>query len=114
MDALLTRSFTHSSTRPVNPILVYAQSPYDVEIARHEHLADYVSTMTLTTPPPRLASFTLACPPTVRLCIRANLALSVVPPLDFRCGLQSSVRGLQISSIARRKPVDTIRLRRSE
>lgn|SRR5258706_3903002 len=42
MDILLTlRSSTHSSTGFVYPTLVYAQSAFDVETERHEHLANY-------------------------------------------------------------------------
>ena len=81
MDVLLTlRSFTHSLTGIVYPILVYAQSPHDVEIARHEHLATYAFHYSTDHALPGLAPFPLACPPAVRLCIRANLVSSVAPP----------------------------------
>ena len=57
MDAFLTpRAFTHRSTSPACSILVYAESPYDVEIARHEHLANYAFDDATDHVPPRLAS----------------------------------------------------------
>ena len=74
------------------------------------------SQTTRSTMPPatasRSASFPLACPPAVRLCIRINLVSSVAPG-PF-CNLRSFVQGLQVSSTTQRKLADSIRLRRSE
>ena len=87
---------------------------YDVEIARHEHLANYTFHDATDHDPPGLASFTLACPPcrpSMHPC-QFNLASSSAPPLDSPCGPRRSAQVLQISSTTQRKLVDTIRLRR--
>ena len=87
---------------------------YDVEIARHEHLANYTFHDATGHDPPGLASFTLACPP-CRPSMHPrqfNLASSGAPLLDSPCGPQRSVQVevLPISSTTQRKLVDTIRL----
>ena len=85
---------------------------YDVEITRHEHLANYTFHDATDYDPPGLASFTLACP----LCRPSmhprqfNLASSGAPPFDSPCGPQSPAQVLQVSSTIPRKLVDTIRL----
>ena len=111
MELLLTLP---SFTQPNELCLPYPISPYDVETARHEHLTNYSFHGATDHVPPRLASFTVACPPALRLRIRVDPRQVLHLPLDSPCVLRNSAQSLRVSSTSRWKLVDTIRLRRSE
>ena len=70
-------------------------SPYDVETAHHEHLANYAFHDATDHVSPGLATITLACPPAVRL---RNIRVDPNRvPLDSHCGLRSFAQGLRVS-----------------
>ena len=85
-------SFLH--TQPNELCLPYPFSPYAVETAHPKHLANYSLHEATDHVSPGLATFTLACPPAVRLRIRLDPHRV---PLDSPCGLRSSLQGLRVS-----------------